>query len=115
MVTYNYNLEWDRAMRSNPKNLEKDIQEIDVDEELIEDDEVRVELHNWLTDSENSDQSDSDGELITTLNSNNKKDSLCSTFYMSSNKCIKIKVQYTVNFDLCSILPNKIWKVIIGQ
>ena len=42
-------------MRSNPENLVKDIQEIDIDEELIEGDEERVELHNWLTDSENSD------------------------------------------------------------
>ena len=59
MVTYNYNLESDRSMRSNPENLVKVTQIIDIDEELIEDDAERIELHNWLTDSENSDQSDS--------------------------------------------------------
>ena len=60
MVTYDFNLKWDRALRSDTENLEKDIEEIDIDDELIEDDEERVELHNWLTDSENSDLSDSD-------------------------------------------------------
>ena len=57
MVTYNFNLKWDRALRSGTENLEKDIEEIDIDDELIEDDEERVKLHNWLTDSENSDLS----------------------------------------------------------
>ena len=60
MVTYNYNLEWYRAIRSNPENLLNKIQKIDINEELIEDDKERVKLHNWLTDSDNSDQSVSD-------------------------------------------------------
>ena len=60
IVTKNYYLEWDRAMRSKPENPVKGIQEIDIDEQLIEDNEERVELHNWLTDSENSDQSNTD-------------------------------------------------------
>ena len=46
------NLKWDRVLRSDTGNLAKDIEEIDIDDELIEDDEERVELHNWLTDSE---------------------------------------------------------------
>ena len=37
MVTYNYNLEWYRAIRSNPENLLNKIQKIDINEELIED------------------------------------------------------------------------------
>ena len=60
MVTYNYNLKWDRAVRSSAEELEKDIQEIDINNDSIELDEERVELHNWITDSENSDLSDSD-------------------------------------------------------
>ena len=48
MVTYNFNLKWDRARRSETENLEKDSVEIDIEDELIEDDEERVELHNWL-------------------------------------------------------------------
>ena len=47
---------WDQTQKISWKIFK----EIDIDEELIEDDEERVKLHNWLTDSENSDQSYSD-------------------------------------------------------
>ena len=60
MVTYNYNLKWDKAVRSSTGELEKDIEEIEIDNESIKVDEERVELHNWITDSENSEISDSD-------------------------------------------------------
>ena len=37
MVTYNYNLKWDRVVRSNTENLDKDFQEMDINNEPIED------------------------------------------------------------------------------
>ena len=49
----------DRTLRSYTENVEKDIEEIDIDDELIKDDEERVQLHNRLTHTENSDLSDS--------------------------------------------------------
>ena len=52
MVTYNFNFKWDRALRSDTENLEKYNEEIYIDEELIEDDGERVELHNRLIDSD---------------------------------------------------------------
>ena len=60
MVTYNYNLNWDRAQRSleNTDGEANNTQEFE--SESNEHDEERIELHNWLTDSENSDESDSD-------------------------------------------------------
>ncbi|KAI6652985.1 hypothetical protein LOD99_4062 [Oopsacas minuta] len=60
MHTYNYNLQWDRALRSNTENPENHIQEIDIDDQLIENAEEKVEMHNWITGSENSDLSDPD-------------------------------------------------------
>ena len=53
---------WDLRFKTRSENLlypQRIVDHIQF-EELIEDDEERVELHNWLTDSENSDQSDSD-------------------------------------------------------
>ena len=62
MVTYNYNLKWDKAIRSVGKTEEDQnpIEEFDGEGDSKEYNEERIELHNCLTDPEYSDESDSD-------------------------------------------------------
>ena len=60
MVTNNYNLNWDRTQRSLENTDEEANNTQEFESESNEHDEERIELHNWLTDSENSDESDSD-------------------------------------------------------
>ena len=62
MVTYNYNLKWDKATRSVVKTEEdqNSIEEFDGEGGSKEYNEEIMELHNCLTDPEYSDESDSD-------------------------------------------------------
>ena len=63
METYNYNLNWDKSNKSLGSSITNTIdnnQEVKIEIESNDLDIKRIELHNWLTDSDNSDQSGCD-------------------------------------------------------